>query len=213
MVINRLPNHFARREFLPFDERSALLEWIIANRARFTPAKVAHEGSGARIGSVRTGLKLRDLGPQAEPLTRRLLEILPEISGALGCHAPHNPKLELEITAYGDGAFYAAHRDIMVGAGRTAWSAHAGEDRLLSAVYYLHIEPKAFTGGTLDLFRFGVEPAKSEHKDRVRVEPDDNKLIAFPSWVFHEVMPVSCPGNRFENHRFAVNCWYCAPLA
>jgi Rps23 Pro-64 3,4-dihydroxylase Tpa1-like proline 4-hydroxylase len=25
----------------------------------------------------------------------------------------------------------------------------------------------------------------------------------------HEVRPVACPSGRFEDHRFAVNCWLC----
>jgi SM-20-related protein len=29
----------------------------------------------------------------------------------------------------------------------------------------------------------------------------------FPSWVLHEVRPVSCPSKRFVDSRFAINCW------
>jgi Rps23 Pro-64 3,4-dihydroxylase Tpa1-like proline 4-hydroxylase len=39
------------------------------------------------------------------------------------------------------------------------------------------------------------------------IEPGQNRLVAFPSWAPHEVMPISCPSRRFIDSRFAVNCW------
>jgi SM-20-related protein len=41
----------------------------------------------------------------------------------------------------------------------------------------------------------------------VAVEPEHNRLVAFPAFVPHEVVPISCPGNAFADRRFSINCW------
>jgi SM-20-related protein len=41
----------------------------------------------------------------------------------------------------------------------------------------------------------------------IDIEPVHNSLLVFPSWAPHEVMPVSCPSQRFMDSRFAINCW------
>jgi hypothetical protein len=74
--------------------------------------------------------------------------------------------------------------------------------RVISAVYYFHRLPKSFSGGVLRIHPIGGEPASF-----VDIEPANDKLIFFPSWVPHEVMPVVCPSGRFEDSRFALNCW------
>ena len=82
--------------------------------------------------------------------------------------------------------------------------ARRASDRLLSAVYYFHAEPKAFSGGALRLYPFG---AKKDEDSFADVQPEQNTLLVFPSWAPHEVLPVSCPSGRFSDSRFAVNCW------
>jgi hypothetical protein len=41
----------------------------------------------------------------------------------------------------------------------------------------------------------------------VEVEPNNDMLVFFPAWFPHEVMPVECLSGRFEDSRFAINCW------
>ena len=74
---------------------------------------------------------------------------------------------------------------------------------MISAVYYFHNIPKGFSGGNLRLFRFGSEEAD----DGVAIEPIDNSLVEFPSWVRHQVERVSCPSGDFADYRYALNCW------
>jgi len=100
------------------------------------------------------------------------------------------------------------HLDIPIGLDRRPLGARKGEDRVISAVYYFHNIPKGFSGGNLRLFRFGSEEAD----DGVAIEPIDNSLVVFPSWVRHQVERVSCPSGDFADYRYAVNCWYCRPL-
>jgi Rps23 Pro-64 3,4-dihydroxylase Tpa1-like proline 4-hydroxylase len=74
---------------------------------------------------------------------------------------------------------------------------------MLSAVYYFHRMPKAFSGGCLRLHRIGARPGDIG----MDVTPIDNSLVVFPSWAPHEVLPVRCLSGAFGDSRFAVNCW------
>ena len=196
--------------FLDAGTHQALLDWTLANASRFTPATV-HRPEGTRVDTTaRDNLKLSDLGPLKDPLRDRLLAALPRLSQDLGCTFPPQVMLELELTAYGDGAFYQAHTDTGIPAKGEARRVDP-EPRLLSAVYYYHRQPKGFDGGSLRLFRWGdvdtADPANFRD-----LEPADNRLVAFLSWARHEVRPVSCSSGRFEDYRFAINCWYRTPL-
>lgn len=196
--------------FLDPGTHRTLLDWTLENAARFEPATV-HRPDGTRVDTTaRDNLKLADLGPVEGALRERLLAALPRLSGDLGCRFPPQVMLELELTAYGDGAFYQAHTDTGI-PGRSEARRIDPEPRLLSAVYYFHRQPKAFEGGALRLHRWGdgdpADPANFRDLD-----PADNRLVAFLSWARHEVRPVSCPSGRFEDYRFALNCWYRTPL-
>ena len=106
------------------------------------------------------------------------------------------PKLETQLVAHNDGAFYSRHID-------TQMIGRHDHIRVLSGVYYFHAKPKAFTGGALRLYSIG----NGEGRTFVDIEPEHNSLVVFPSWAPHEVMPVSCPSKRFVDSRFAINCW------
>jgi SM-20-related protein len=213
-----LPPHARLTGFLPADEHGALLGWVLANERRFTPALVSSERSGRSSPGVdanqRIALSLRDLGPFEQSLSERLLAALPPLVAATGLRGAEPRSLELELTAYGDGAFYRAHIDIPTGPDRERVGARQGEDRVLSAVYYFYREPKAFSGGELRLYRFGADVEGSvAGVDFVDLRPSQNSLAAFPSWAGHEVRRVSCPSGQFADYRFALNCWYCRTLS
>jgi Rps23 Pro-64 3,4-dihydroxylase Tpa1-like proline 4-hydroxylase len=80
---------------------------------------------------------------------------------------------------------------------------------VISAVYYFHTLPKAFSGGALRLHSLAASGKLGTFVD---VEPDCDTLIFFPSWFPHEVLPVHCPSGRFMDSRFAINCWVHAKL-
>ena len=214
--IGPLPPHGQLFGFLPEDECRGLIEWAIAQQARFKPAKVFHGAGGSRQDvrpDIRTALKLADLGPFEAVLRARLLDALGEIMRSAGYRGAEPRSIEFELNAYGDHAHFAAHRDIPTGANRQPLGAAPGEDRVISAVYYFHREPKGFSGGALRLFRIGADETASAPADSVAFEPIQNSLLVFPSWVRHAVETVHCPSNQFEDFRFALNCWLCRPLA
>ncbi|HEX9963419.1 MAG TPA: 2OG-Fe(II) oxygenase [Allosphingosinicella sp.] len=203
-----LPPCHQYRDFLDPGEHQALLEWAIAGRERFKPARLTgHVLDPER----RIAERLNDLGPHRPMFERRLNAILPDIFRRAGTKPFDIEYFELEVAAHGDGAFFMHHSDIPVGKGRKPLGGDESgkQDRLISAVYYFHREPKRFSGGKLRLYRLGDHDASG---DFVEFEPEQNSLVVFPSWVRHEVIRVSCPECRFEDYRFAVNAWLCRTL-
>lgn len=212
-----LPPHAQLDGFLPPEDRQALLDYVLANQGAFAPAMIV----SGRAGSTneldpkrRVASTLRDLGPLRAMLESRFADALPQVRSRIGAGGPMPTSLELELAAHGDGAHFAAHTDISLGSDRRPLGASPGEDRLISGVYYFHARPKGFSGGELRLYRFGLDPAagQPEAEDFIDLEPNDNSFVVFPSWAAHEVRRVSCPGGRFAEYRFAVNCWYCGKL-
>ena len=204
-----MPPYAQFHDFLDQELHQALLDWVAERHTDFEFATVtkSKEGHDDRLDpEVRVALRLANLGPLKDRLSNQLLAALPDSMRAVGSHGEKPRSLELELTAYGDGAHFKPHLDIPIGQDRKPLGARKGEDRVISAVYYFHNRPKGFSGGNLRLFRFGSD------NDAVSIEPVDNSLVVFPSWARHQVERVSCPSGDFADYRYAVNCWYCRPL-
>jgi SM-20-related protein len=190
-----MPPYLVIHDFLDEDMVAGLLEYTVAHETAFQPTMV---GSGMRRAdpAIRVSLATRDLGPFKPILRAKFMAFVPDLVAKLKINAVKMPKLELQLVAHGDGAFYKRHID-------TKTASDANTIRLLSGVYYFHVQPRAFTGGALRLYAIG-DPAMTTFAD---IEPEQNTLLVFPSWIPHEVMPVSCPSHRFVDSRFAINCW------
>jgi Rps23 Pro-64 3,4-dihydroxylase Tpa1-like proline 4-hydroxylase len=81
---------------------------------------------------------------------------------------PFEPSMiELELVANNDGAFFSRHIGTFTGDGRKA------SDRVLSAVYYFHTEPKAFAGGAPRFYSLGAEAGDSNFTD---MQPDQARV-------------------------------------
>jgi Rps23 Pro-64 3,4-dihydroxylase Tpa1-like proline 4-hydroxylase len=100
-------------------------------------------------------------------------------------------QIELLGQAYGDGGSFAKHSD--ADAGGPNWQ------RRLSGVYYLHAQPKKFTGGGLAVY--------DRRGKMYVVDPDHNSALFFSRDLLHEVLLVTCASHAFEDSRFAVNVW------
>ena len=215
--VGPLPPFAQIPDFLPPRLRSRLLDWVLANESSFAPATVTRgrKDSVGRIDpAVRVALVAKVKGDIKQELLPRFEEALPALMKATGTVGAAPTTIELQLAAHPDGAHFAPHLDIPIGADRAALSSAEGQDRIISAVYYFHAEPRAFTGGELRLYRFGA-PADTFGQDpenHVDIVPTNNSLVAFPSWVQHEVRPVRCPSQQFRNYRFGINGWYCKVL-
>jgi Rps23 Pro-64 3,4-dihydroxylase Tpa1-like proline 4-hydroxylase len=189
-------------------EHAALLGWTLENRSLFQPSKVVGAGYSP---DLRVSERVKAVGPMRPLLEPRIRALLPDILAGAGSKPFEPDFIEFEIAAHGDGAFFKPHTDVPVGPGRRRIGGDrtGRHERVVSAVLYYHREPKAFSGGALRLFRFAA-PAAPEYG--IDVEPVQNSLVVFPSWAVHEVTRVSCPGDRFEDRRFAVNIWLCREI-
>ena len=191
--------HRISTAWLGREEAERLLGYAIEAQARFRPTKVlfAEEAEGRVEEKARRSLVLRDLGPFAALLHDKAQALQFDLETAFGMSHVPTTEVELEVVAHGDGGFYHPHIDTFAASGAT----NAG-NRRLSLVYYFHRLPRRFTGGRLRLLGFG-------NVQTVAVEPAHDSLLAFPSFLPHEVEKVSCAGGGFADGRFSVNIWLC----
>jgi len=183
------------RDFLDEETVTGLLDHAISHQSDFTPTRL---DSAAVDPAFRVSLGLRDLGEFRQVLQTKLFDLVPSILTEMRTTPVEEPKLETELVAHGDGAFFKRHIDT-----ETAHYQDIKHIRVLSSVYYFNAEPKAFTGGALRLHAIGGK----EGENFVDIEPLRNTLLVFLAWAPHEVLPVSCPSKKFIDSRFAINCW------
>jgi Rps23 Pro-64 3,4-dihydroxylase Tpa1-like proline 4-hydroxylase len=190
-----LPPYLVLHDFLDQAMVTDLLDYAVSRQSDFTPTQLR---SKTVDPTVRISTGLRDLGTFRQVLETRILGLLPTVIAQLRVSGVDEPTLETELVAHGDGAFYKRHIDT-----KTAHNWDISRIRILSGVYYFSAEPKGFTGGALRLHAIGSKAGE----DFVDIEPARNSLLVFLSWAPHEVLPVSCPSQRFIDSRFAINCW------
>lgn len=183
------------REFLSDTECADLLRYTLEHETAFKPTKVGRSGKDIVVPTIRISTSTRDLGDFRPLFEGKLVDLAPQLAAEFRMNVVQSPKIELQLVAHGDGAFYRRHIDTQTAADRY-------NIRVLSGVYYFHNRPKAFSGGVLRLHAIGDDP------DFVDIEPEHNTLLVFPAWAPHEVRPVSCPSNLFADSRFAINCWF-----
>ena len=201
-----LPPYAQIEGFLPDDERSSLLDWVLGHEHSFAPATIRSGNDQIVSPERRIALTSGNLGPLKVALQERLLLALPDLMSRTGATRPQPATLEIELAAHGDGAHFLPHTDLPIGATRKLRT--IDDDRVLSAVLYFHAEPKLFSGGELRLFKLGVDPDEADESGFVELQPLQNSLVVFHSWVRHEVRPVRVPSGRFRDYRFAVNIWF-----
>jgi hypothetical protein len=194
-----MPPYLVLRDFLDEASVTGLLDHAISRQTLFTPTGVGSKPGGASIDpAIRISTGLADLGPFRPMLKARILGLLPTLVERLRVAPVDDPRLETQLVAHGDGAFYRQHIDT-----QTASYQERDRIRILSGVYYFHTEPKGFTGGALRLYAIGGR----EGENFIDLEPARNSLLVFLSWAPHEVLPVTCPSKAFSDSRFAINCW------
>jgi SM-20-related protein len=185
-------------DFLPPESVDRLLAETVAMESYFSPSTVSYASGGRGVDRQFRISLVSETVPQRLDFQMRLQQCLPFLMAELPV-VPFVPtRMELEIAAHGDGAFFRRHLD----APAPDRANPANGLRMISGVYYFHGQPKGFSGGVLRLY--GKEPLASF----TDIAPTHNSFVAFPSWLPHEVMPVVCPSHRFCDNRFAINCWF-----
>jgi Rps23 Pro-64 3,4-dihydroxylase Tpa1-like proline 4-hydroxylase len=180
---------------------SGLLEMVAEREDEFHPARAhdraAHE---SRVDPKRLDcLMLGDLGPFQAQVAERFAAVAGDALDALKVDVDAVEPRELQISSYGDGGHFHAHIDTLENRERV---------RVLSCVYYFTSEPRSFGGGELRLYGF---PRRGDDGRAtvasVDVPPATDTLVAFPSWMRHEVLPVRLDSAAWLDRRFAINCW------
>ena len=182
--------------FLGSAAAGALLDQILAAEPNFVPSEVRQQGGTGAVPQVRSSLRLPgrigvDLSALLDAIAAREAELIAEIG------VPPFPvwHRECSVVAHGNGDFYARHIDT-----RTRSETTEKSLRMVSCVYYLSREPAGFSGGDLVIHGLGGAAGAT-------IGPRHDRLAVFPSFLPHEVSPISCPSGRFEDSRFNVNCW------
>ena len=197
-IFDKIPSYGLVHDWLGQKTVERLLRFAQSNEHRFEDTRVTHE-EGERVDRTRrVSRKLLSLGDLKGELRGKLEELLPVMHGTLG-NKPFIPsKIEVEMVAHGDRAFFERHIDTVT------HLKHEGRGRIISAVYYFHALPKAFLGGVLRLHSLTASGRQGTFID---IAPDYDTLVFFPSFFPHEVLPVKCPRGHFLDSRFAINIW------
>ena len=193
------PVPFVRKKgFLPPQRCRALHDLAVASRERFGPAKVAvgqdqkwvmNTVDLSRRNALIIGYAIteRDVRPWFEA---RLRDAFSCALPRLGMREPSGSWVELAMTAYLPGGFFAKHQDD----GRYT-------TRMVSFVYYFHRQPKRFAGGELLLCDGDGTGAFT------LIEPQHNSIVFFPASSLHQVAPVYGDLEDFGDARFAIHGW------
>ena len=185
--------------FLGPEINSRLLAYALSNEPQFQKCTVG--SAGDHNPRVRISSLLHDLSCFQAVLEQQVLALVPDLIKQLGITPFLATGVETQIAAHGEGAFYNRHVDLFTDVNRDKQA-----DRLISLVYYFYKEPKSFSGGLLRLYPIpGVAHRLDEQT--IDVVPEQDKAIAFSSWMPHEVLPVTCPSGEFSDFRFSINCW------
>lgn len=164
-------------------ERQPILDFALSQEASFRTATVNLGGTHAVIEGVRRAKILDSLGAFEAPFLARLAERLQPALRELAYEEFPIGRIEVQITASNDGDYFRLHQD-------------GGPDgtREISFVYFLHGEPRRFSGGELQVLT-------------KTIAPEGDTLVLFPSVSPHEVLPLSVPSRAFADSRFTVNGW------
>ncbi len=180
------------------DFAARALQYALDNAARFQQSGV---GTDARYDpAYRESRRLDDVGVLDAELRDYFMSRAGDLATWLGMPPFVPDALEMEVVAHGDGAYFRRHIDTFTGGRR-----ESPMDRVISAVYYFHAEPKVFSGGALRLFPLNFQDKLA--LTAVEIQPERDRVVAFPSWLPHEVAPVTSPSKNFADARLSINCW------
>jgi Rps23 Pro-64 3,4-dihydroxylase Tpa1-like proline 4-hydroxylase len=180
--------------FLTPEEHSKLLAYVLEQESVFVPATTT---TGEL--NYRKALILHSFPEFSNLIETRIQTFFPEILSKLDLLSFSIANIESQLTAHNDGNYYKIHNDN--GSPET-------NTRVLTYVYYFNQEPKAFSGGELQIYDSKIENNYYVAAESFQtVEPRNNSIVFFLSRHFHEVLPVNCPSQNFAHSRFTINGW------
>ena len=106
-----MPPHLVLRDFIDDQAAEAILEYALAREAAFVSTGVGRANEAGIDQRVRVSVATRDLGPFKSVIRSRVLGFVPDLVERLGMTPLESPKVELQLVAHNDGAFYKRHID------------------------------------------------------------------------------------------------------
>ena len=191
-------------DFMTEAELEKVLAFAMAHADAFQDSGV-HDAPNQ--GFAATGYRLRRSrvldgpanGALAAMMMPKLQELMPKLWSQLRVNPLPLNAMECQVTAHGDGDFFATHTD-----NGTPEIAH----RRISYVYYFHREPKQFSGGHLCLYHTLYQDGYGKFgRLAADIDPPRNGLMIFPTFVCHEVTPIQCASRAFTDQRLTLNGW------
>ena len=199
------PPYYLFEEFMTEADADRIMDHALANEAAFRDSTVSlssQQESYATDAQIRRSRILDDVGAVAPLVGRRLYETMPRIFQGLKMPPISFRTMECQISVHGDGDFFMTHTD-----NGLPNIAH----RTMSYVYYVHREPKRFTGGQLRIYKTVIHEGLHSAGDLVAdIDPPRNGLMVFPSYIQHEVARISCPSSALADLRVTLNGWLVA---
>lgn len=179
--------------------RETLINYVIDSERKFQPATViVGGGDQTQVNEqIRRASTLDDLGPFADTFKKALMAHLEPALKKLHHQGFPVGRMEMQITASGDGDYFRLHSD-----------SDSKSTREISFVYYFYREPRRFSGGELRLYQSKLVDGKLIPADHPQtLSPRQDMLVLFPSANDHEVLPVRVPTGAFADSRFTINGW------
>jgi SM-20-related protein len=199
------PPHALIPDFLTGDELATVLAFAMSHAQTFRNSgvhEVPNEGASPTGYRIRRSRVLEGAanGPMAALMMPKLQALMPKVWPLLRLNPLPLGLLECEVTAHGDGDFFAVHTD-----NGMPEIAH----RLISYVLYFHRDdPKQFSGGHLNLYHTLFEGGVQKCGRRAAaIEPPRNGLMVFPTFIYHEVSPIRCASTALTDQRLTLNGW------
>jgi len=187
--------------FLPQAEWDRAMAHALAHEKDFLDATIALPGTDNPDTRFRRSRTLNDVAAVVPMVATRLHPMTADILRHLQMHGLPIRSMECQVTAHGDGDFFAVHTDNAL-----PEIAH----RRISYVYYFHREPKQFSGGHLRLYNTLLEGGFNACGTLAAdIDPPGNGLIIFPSHCHHEVTPIQCVSTALKDQRLTINGWLC----
>ena len=186
-------------DFLAPEECGRLLALGVERHEGLELVEVDSPSSGPRVDpETRVGLDAdaRTTNEARSRIVPKIRSVLPDVLARLGMAGLDRCRIEVNMRVYLTGGFFRAHRD---------GSYEAFQPRILSFVYFFHRRPRRFSGGDLLLYDTDVDADACVSGAFSRITPLRNSIVFFPSACFHQVAPVQCGTDDFEDGRWVLN--------
>ena len=199
------PPHVLISDFMTEIELEQILAFATAHAGNFQNSGVHDAPNASPFAPARYRIRSSRVldgpanGALAAMMMPKLQDLMPKLWPRLGISPLPFSSMECQITAHGDGDFFAVHTD-----NGTPEIAH----RQISYVYYFHRDPKQFSGGHLSLYHTLYQGGYGKcGRPAADINPPRNGLMVFPTFIFHEVTPIRCASGALTDQRLTLNGW------